>query len=102
MGCYSKLTKNWSKVVSLPEELGGETVIYGLNGSTSMYAIVGQPLGVFKAEAVERDPQGRIVADANTGLPVAAAEFATYGDMNNRYQIGCFYYTYLQRCIIKC
>ena len=39
-------TKNWSKVVSLPEELGGETVIYGLNGSTSMYAIVGQPLGV--------------------------------------------------------
>ena len=50
-------TKNWSKVVSLPEELGGETVIYGLNGSTSMYAIVGQPLGVFKAEAVERDPQ---------------------------------------------
>ena len=81
-------TKNWSKVVSLPEELGGETVIYGLNGSTSMYAIVGQPLGVFKAEAVERDPQGRIVADANTGLPVAAAEFATYGDMNNRYQMG--------------
>ena len=39
-----------------------------------MYAIVGQPLGVFKAEAVERDPQGRIVADANTGLPVAAAK----------------------------
>ena len=28
-------TKNWSKVISLPEELGGITTIYGLNGGTS-------------------------------------------------------------------
>lgn len=39
-------TKNWSKVISLPEELGGITTIYGLNGGTSMYAITGMPVGV--------------------------------------------------------
>jgi len=45
-------TKNWSKVISLPEELGGITTIYGLNGGTSMYAITGMPVGVFKAQVM--------------------------------------------------
>ena len=81
-------TKNWSKVISLPEELGGETVIQGLNGGTSMYAIVGQPVGVFKAEAAKYDPEGHIIVNSSTGMPVAADEFQIYGDMNNRYQMG--------------
>ena len=81
-------TKNWSKVVSLPEELGGETVIEGLNGGTTMYAIVGEPLGVFKSEGYEKDPQGRIVVNAADGMPVASEELVKYGDMNNRYQMG--------------
>ena len=42
-------TKNNSKVISLPEELGGIATIYGLTGSTTMYAIVGKPVGTFKA-----------------------------------------------------
>ena len=82
------LTKNWSKVVSLPEELGGITIIYGLNGGTSMYAITGMPVGVFKAQVAERDPQGRVVVNSSTGLPVEAAEFGICGDMNNKYQMG--------------
>ena len=46
-------TKNWSKVISLPEELGGITTIYGLNGgTTSMYAITGMPVGVFKGSGM--------------------------------------------------
>lgn len=81
-------TKNWSKVISLPEEFKGETSIYGLNGGTSMYAIEGMPLGVFKAEAAERDPDGRIVVNAQTGMPEVADEFAVYGDMNSKYQMG--------------
>lgn len=81
-------TKNWSKVVSLPEELGGETTIFGLNGSTSMYAIEGMPLGVFKGQVAERDPEGRIVVDPNTGFAVRDEEFQILGDMNNKYQMG--------------
>lgn len=81
-------TKNWSKVISLPEELGGQTVIYGLNGGTSMYAITGEPVGVFKAEVPKRDPEGHIVVNAANGLPVAAKEFAICGNMNYDYQMG--------------
>ncbi|MFV0588026.1 SusC/RagA family TonB-linked outer membrane protein [Bacteroides reticulotermitis] len=81
-------TKNWSKVMSLPAELGGISAIYGLNGGTSMYAITGMPVGVFKAEVAERDPQGNVVVNSETGLPVADSNFAISGDMNNRYQMG--------------
>ncbi len=81
-------TKNWSKVVSLPEELGGVANIYGLNGGTSMYAITGEPVGVFKAEVAEKDPEGHIVVNSSTGLPIAATDFAISGNMNNKYQMG--------------
>ena len=81
-------TKNNSKVISLPEELGGIATIYGLTGSTTMYAIVGKPVGTFKAEVADHDPNGNIVVNAATGLPVAASEYAICGDMNNDYEMG--------------
>ena len=48
-------------MISLPEELGGIATIYGLTGSTTMYAIVGKPVGTFKAEVADHDPNGNIV-----------------------------------------
>lgn len=84
----ANFTKNWSKVLSLPEELGGETVIYGLSGSTGMYAIVGQPVGVFKAQVPKRSPSGQIIVNSSTGLPVAEDELQIVGDMNYDYQMG--------------
>jgi len=81
-------TKNNSKVISLPEELGGIATIYGLTGSTTMYAIVGKPVGTFKAEVADHDPNGNIVVNAATGLPVAASEYAICGDMNYDYEMG--------------
>lgn len=81
-------TKNWSKVISLPAELGGQTSIYGLNGGTSMYAITGQPVGVFKAEVPKRDPEGHIIVNAANGLPIADKEFQVCGNMNYDYQMG--------------
>ena len=80
-------TKNNSKVVSLPEELGGQATIYGLSGGTGLYAIVGQPLGVFKATVPERDPNGNVVVD-NRGLPVAASEQEIIGSAQYDYQMG--------------
>ncbi|WP_353331647.1 SusC/RagA family TonB-linked outer membrane protein [Bacteroides sedimenti] len=81
-------TKNKSKVISLPEELGGIATLYGLNGSTTMYAIVGEPVGTFKAEVAERSPKGEIVVNSSTGLPVAAPDFAICGNMNYDYEMG--------------
>ncbi|MEG1564037.1 MAG: SusC/RagA family TonB-linked outer membrane protein [Bacteroides sp.] len=81
-------TKNKSKVISLPEGLGGSSLIYGLTGGTSMYAIVGQPIGTFKAEVVERDPSGNVVVNPANGLPVASPEFAMCGSMNYDYEMG--------------
>ncbi len=80
-------TKNKSKVVSLPEELGGSSLIYGLNGGIGLYAVVGQPLGVFKANLMERDPDGNIVVDGN-GLPISKKDADIVGDMNYDYEMG--------------
>ncbi|KAA6341313.1 TonB-dependent receptor SusC [termite gut metagenome] len=81
-------TKNNSKVISLPEELGGIALIYGLTGGTSMYAIVGEPVGTFKAQVAERDDKGRIVVNDQTGLPVGKSDFEICGNMNYDYEMG--------------
>ena len=81
-------TKNKSKVISLPEELGGKSMIYGFTGGTAMWAIVGEPVGVFKAEVPAKDPNGNTIVDASTGIPVPADEYAEIGDMNYKYEMG--------------
>jgi TonB-linked SusC/RagA family outer membrane protein len=80
-------TKNKSKVVSLPEELGGSSLIYGLTGGVQLYAEVGKPLGIFKASTVERDPNGNPVVDAD-GLPIESTDLSIIGDMNYDYEMG--------------
>ncbi len=80
--------KNWSEVVSLPEELGGESKIYGFSGGTGMYAVVGKPVGVFKAEVPQYTEDGQVVVSASTGLPVAESDMQIVGDMNYDYQMG--------------
>ncbi|MCI1684886.1 MAG: SusC/RagA family TonB-linked outer membrane protein [Prevotella sp.] len=81
-------TKNWSKVISLPASLGGQSSLEGVNGQAQLYAITGMALGQFKAEVPERDPEGHIVVNSSTGLPVAASEQAIVGTMNNKYTLG--------------
>ena len=82
-------SKNWSKVISLPEELGGQALIYGITGGTSMYAVVGEPVGVFKAEVPQMTEDGKIVVNSATGLPVADPNgMQIVGDMNYKYQMG--------------
>ncbi len=80
-------TKNNSKVISLPEELGGIATIYGLSGGTSMYAIVGEPLGVFKAYVPQTTKDGKIICD-NQGQPIKNAEQQIVGSMNYKYMMG--------------
>ncbi|MCL2650379.1 MAG: SusC/RagA family TonB-linked outer membrane protein [Candidatus Azobacteroides sp.] len=75
-------SKNKSKVVSLPEELGG---FINLNQFTTtanavyMRAEVGQPVGTFYTLNTEKDDKGNVVADPNTGLPIATTTLVATG-----------------------
>jgi len=80
-------TKNWSKVIKLPEELGGIATIYGLSGGTSLYAIEGEPLGVFKAYVPQMTEDGKIICD-NNGQPITNPEQQIVGSMNYKYLMG--------------
>ena len=80
-------TRNRSKVISLPEELGGESLIWGLTGGTGLYAIVGEELGVFKAYTAQHDPDGNVIVDAS-GLPKKSTDQTIVGSMNSKYQMG--------------
>ncbi len=82
------ITHNKSKVVSLSDEIGDEVVIYGFTGGTSLYAIKGQPLGVYKDQKLERDPEGHVVVSASNGLPVKEDKYTVCGDMNYKYTMG--------------
>ena len=80
-------TKNWSKVISLPEELGGSSLIYGFTGGTGLYAIEGEPLGVFKAYVPMMTEDGKVICD-NKGLPIQNPEQQIVGSINYKYQMG--------------
>ena len=80
-------TKNWSKVIKLPEELGGIATIYGLSGGTSLYAIEGEPLGVFKAYVPQMTEDGKIICN-DEGQPLVNPEQQIVGSMNYKYLMG--------------
>ena len=80
-------TKNNSKVVSLPEELLGQATLWAFTGGVGLYAIVGEPVGSFKASVPERDPNGNIVVD-NSGMPITAAQQEIIGNAEYDYMMG--------------
>lgn len=80
-------TKNKNVVLSLPEELGGESVIYGFSGGTGLYAIEGKELGIYKAYVAQKDDEGHVIVNSN-GLPQASTDLVEVGSMNNKYQMG--------------
>ena len=80
-------SKNWSKLLSL-YDLEGEAVtrlpIYFLSGGPSFDAIVGQPVGVFTYNDVERVKEGphagKVIVANSTGFPLV--------DPNSRKVVG--------------
>ena len=80
-------TKNYNKVIDMPDELGNEALIYGLGGGVGLYAIEGRELGVWRAHVAKTNDKGQIVVDA-TGLPQNSDEAVEVGTMNNKYQMG--------------
>lgn len=75
-------SKNFNKVLSLPEGLdGGKSVIESFsagNDAVYVYAEVGKPLGEFYTYLPERTDKGEIIVDGK-GLPVLSTEVKDTG-----------------------
>lgn len=78
-------TKNISEVVSLPN--GVDQIALG-SGTSSMgiVAAVGKPYGTFYGRDYLRDPNGRVVVNGTTGLPIVDASSSYHGTYNPDFQ----------------
>ena len=79
-------TKNNNKVISLPEELGGETSLSGLS-SNYLVAEVGKPIG-FKTYRAKTTKDGQIIVNSKTGLPQPTDKMEYIGKMDYDYEMG--------------
>ena len=80
-------TKNYNKVIDMPDELGNEALIYGLSGGLGLYAIEGKELGVWRGHKAMTNDDGKFVVD-NQGLPQNSTDAIELGVMSNKYQMG--------------
>ena len=80
-------TKNYNKVIDLPDELGNEALIYGFSGGVGLYAVEGKELGIWRAHVAKTNDAGQIIVDED-GLPQNSDEAIEVGTMNNKYQMG--------------
>ena len=79
-------TKNWNKVLSLPEGMGGEAYITGFSGC-EMYAIEGREVGIIKTYTSKKTADGKVVVNEN-GLPVTTDELVEIGSSQYKYMMG--------------
>lgn len=73
-------------VLELPAGL--EKVVLNQAYDAQFVAKVGQPLGTIEAPVPTYDPQGRIIVDAVTGMPVVSASNGIYGSMQHDFTMG--------------
>ena len=78
-----EVSVNYTKNKNRVEEVysGIEQVSLGGLNSASLVIKEGEPYGLFQAEAILRDPQGRIVVNPATGTPRTAPEQAYVGSI---------------------
>jgi TonB-linked SusC/RagA family outer membrane protein len=79
-------SRNRNMVLSLPNGL--KQYVINEAYDAQFLAIVGQPLGVFKAPVPKTDPLGRTIVNESNGLPIAATDSEIYGTMQNDFMMG--------------
>ncbi|MDR0414224.1 MAG: SusC/RagA family TonB-linked outer membrane protein [Prevotellaceae bacterium] len=87
----ANFSKNSSRVESLPKDLGGEIRVAGFGStSTSVDMVVreGSPVGEFKVTVPKRAPDGRVVVNHITGLPLASPVLGYVGKVNFDFEGG--------------
>ncbi len=78
-------SNNKNKVLELPGSLD-KVEIYSAYG-IEFNAYVGEPIGVFKGHAPLRDPEGHIVVNPDTGIPLEGDK-EIYGNAQSDFQMG--------------
>jgi TonB-linked SusC/RagA family outer membrane protein len=78
-------SKNWNKVQSLT---GTTPVIINTAYDAEIRAVIGQPVAEMYAPVPQMSPDGRIVVNPQTGMPLAAAEKGDYGSTQYDYMMG--------------
>ncbi len=78
-------SNNRNKVLELPDGLE-KYQIYSSYG-IEFNAVVGQPLGVFKGHTAKKDPNGNIVVNEKTGIPIEGDK-EDYGTSESDFQMG--------------
>src|SRR5690606_12715923 len=68
---------NYSSNETVVNEIFGDITETPVQNSTLIYAVLGEAFPQLKTVSYERDPQGRIVVDPNTGNPII-------GDLKNQ------------------
>lgn len=79
-------SKNEGEVLSLPDGL--EQILINSAYNVNFYAEPGQPLGVFKARTAQTTPDGQIIVDPNTGIPLQNTEEEIIGDSQRDFVMG--------------
>src|SRR5260221_1955976 len=81
---------NYTHYNSIVRSLGPVTSLGIPNGpsTSNAYAVVGQPYPVLQVADWAKDPQGRVIVDANTGLPSQSATLVNFGPTNPTEAIG--------------
>lgn len=80
-------TYNQNEVISLFEGSDNELQL-GSWGSGAVYAIPGKPFPYLKTTKYVRNDAGKIIVDANTGLPTASTKFFDMGQTVAPYRLG--------------
>jgi hypothetical protein len=78
-------SKNWNNVESLT---GTTPVIINTAYSAETRATIGQPVAQMYAPVPQRSPDGRIIVNPQTGMPLAAADKGDYGSTQYEYMMG--------------
>ncbi|MDJ1501903.1 SusC/RagA family TonB-linked outer membrane protein [Xanthocytophaga agilis] len=81
-----------NKILSLYEGLDEINLssYYGVVNSSlyQVFARVGEQYPIMKVVAYKRDPQGRVIVDANTGYPVKDPNLKSMGQTNPKHRLG--------------
>jgi TonB-linked SusC/RagA family outer membrane protein len=78
-------TRNRNMVLELPDGL--DKVVINFAYDAQMVAMVGQPLGVIEAPVEKLTPDGRVIV-SSTGMPLTAADNASYGNTQRDFIMG--------------
>ncbi|MBO4673613.1 MAG: SusC/RagA family TonB-linked outer membrane protein [Bacteroidaceae bacterium] len=81
-------TKNWNKVLSLPEGAEGneQAIDAGFSGC-ELYAIEGREVGIIKTYTNKKTEDGKVIVNSN-GLPITTDELVEIGSIQHKFQMG--------------